>query len=972
MERRWESVELPANFVLDLLSGVVASRPEGERPTLAYSRGLLVSESPLRLLPSAGEAGPRARVERDGGEAVPGTTPIVGQELVFDCFDEAWGYLRVLAVSPEVVTLEYLLEPDLRTRELRREPAVLGAESGPAGVLLRWENPDGEIHRIERRRVARGRNDRRGDWNEVARSGDSQWVDDEVSLGSLTEYRVSREGAGGGFGSTALGVPGIEPPETRAQFAPGTDVNLLSLVDDGLRSDLRIEYVRPGGVQIFTPEGVAARELTSEAEQSWRLPESYFDGYAHKERFVVPPGRVLAMRLPEGVWCLLRVEEVREQSATLSRQLDLGGERVFPPTPAQPAARWEPERGVVFDFPEPRSAPPLGEPLLVVEREETLDAGDWKARVVGEPGQRRLVDEGIGEQLLVRFRFRQGLNLEHISLPTEPLTVLVGGDSDADRAATLERAILDLGSEDYDRRGQARAVLLNLGESAWPDLKQALRSNNPELAAAARELILTTLEDMGDDRDELAGNLAGLFLGNRAEELGSASPPHPDWISPEAGARASAALRGLGWRMAGADQVALWRRVLAEADLEDMVRQAASLAAQIAEQGLGPDLVPRSPSFARDVPGADDWLDEPDLDLPAPVRGLQPWAELVQLQARHELELSRRLASQELSLVQERSVLARYLSSHYDRTGDDLFLDCALRLIEDPVARLRGALDLARARQRAPRTVAGEGPLHVIRLETASTERLVEELDLLPEGGERPVEIVLPAGSYEALEGNRQIVVEGARFRLRGEGEVRIYAGFSLLKGCQASFENLEIVPLPETGYAVSVIRSQLSLRDCTLRGGALGLQGSDAVVELERSVILAPDGPGRNTSGVRLSGRSMLLASESRIESAGVAVQGARAALLDRCVVVSRTRNGIEGGTGGELWLVNSLVRADKAPFSRVTRGVVDGAVLQGDLDAGLSPANGLAVCAEHLRCDVELSSFERGTWLPGCTLGR
>lgn len=967
-ERLWDSVELPANFVLDLQSGLVASRPNGDRPTLAYSRGFLSSASTLRLLPPSLET-PRSVIDRDGGESVSAASPTVGQELVFDCFDQAWGYLRVLAVSPEAVTLEYVLEPDLRRRELLREPPELVANSGPAGVQLSWRNDEGAICRIERRHVPRGPKDQKPDWFEVTRVGGTEWLDDEVNLGRLTEYRVSREGAGGGFGSVALGVAGIEPPEVRAELGPGTEVNLLSAIDDGLRVDVTIEYVRSNGVQLFPGEGVEARILTPDEEESWHLPADLSEGY-RKQRFVVTPGRVLAMRLPEGIYCLMRVEGIRDSMATISRQIDLGGERIFPPTPEMPTARWESGRGVVFEFEEPRKAPPTGEAILIVEREETLEAGDWKRCAIGAPGQRVLIDSSVGEQLLVRYRFRQGLDGQQISMSSEPVTVLVGGDSDEECAAMVKRAVFDLGSDDYDTRGRARGVLLALDEDAWPILKEALRSENPERASAARELLIDGLKGAEGDTKDSAGNLARLLISNLAEQLGSEMPPHPDWMSPEPGARALAALRGVGWRQTSAATVTLWRKILAEADPEKHVRQCASLAALLDSQGLGPDLGPNTTSFGRGRGPADDWILELELIEPVDEPLQDPWTELVQLQAWHELEASRELASNDLALVKERRLLARYLTAHFDRSDDELFLDCALRLIEDPTARLRGALDLAHTRRLTGRFDADPEPVEVVRLEAANTELLAEELNLLGGNLDRRVEFVLPPGIYEPLADRLRIVVEGANFRLRGEGSVELHVGFTLMKGCVAEFENLSIVP--ETGIAVNVVESRLALRGCLLRGGNLGLLGTDAIVELERSAITAPESAGPNTAGMRFGGRSMLLASESRVESAGVAIYGARAAVLDRCVVVSTFRNAIEGGSGSDLWLVNSLVKADKAPFARISQGVLDGAVLFGDVESGLSGANALRVCAEHLRCEAELSTFDRGLWLDHCTLGR
>jgi hypothetical protein len=963
-ERLWEMVHLPANFVLDLGTGIVTSRGEGQRPTLEYSRGRLHSASPLRLLPPHADA-PRTRIDRDGGVAVSGTQPAPGQELVFDCFEEAWGYLRVLAISDQAIELEYLLEPDLRRRELVREPARVGARSGPSGVQLDWSAQAGLFYRIERRRLPRDPGDQRGDWEEVARVSSGRWTDDQVALARFSEYRVTLDSEDGGFGATGFGAAGIEPPDVRCEVGPGSELNLLSATTDNLRTDLTIEYVRSNGVQFFPGEGVEARVLMPEEESEWVLPELFPDGF-RRQRFFVPPGRTLAVRLPEGVHGLVRVESVRGEIVTLGRQLDLDGGRVFPPVPDLPRAIWEPGRGVVFEFDAERKAPPEGAPMRLVEREETLDAGDWVVCARGAVGQQVLVDADVGDKLLVRYRFRQGLGGGQLSPSSAPLTVLVGGDSQEARAALLERAILDLGSADYDRRGRARAVLLALGEGAWPILRDALRSENAELASAARDLLKA---GAGQD-DEVSGNLARLLISIRAEELGLEHPPHPDWVSPQLGARASAALRGLGWRETTAGVVADWRRVLAEADPQESVRLCAGLAALLAEEGLGPDLGPLIPARTRKERTEDEWLADLDLEQPRATERVHPWSRLVEMQARHELDDERVHTSAELARARENGVLARFLTAHYDRTDDELFLDCALRLIADPVARLRGAVEFAETLRRPDRFGDAGRPAHVVRLEAPDSELLLEELNLLRDNDLRGIEFVLPAGVYDPLPDGQQIVIEKAAFRLRGEGTVELHLGITLQKGSEAVFENLRIVP--ESGIAVNVHQSSLLLRDCLLRGGSLGLLGTNAVVELERSAVIAPKSAGLSASAIRFSGLSMLLASESRIESAGVALYAARATLLDRCVVLSTQLVGIEGSSGGDLWIVNSLVKSRKAPFTRVTQGVLDGAILYGELEAALSNAAGLKICSEHLRCDGELAPFDRALWLGRCALGR
>ncbi len=134
----------------------------------------------------------------------------------------------------------------------------------------------------------------------------------------------------------------------------------------------------------------------------------------------------------------------------------------------------------------------------------------------------------------------------------------------------------------------------------------------------------------------------------------------------------------------------------------------------------------------------------------------------------------------------------------------------------------------------------------------------------------------------------------------------------------------------------------------------------------------MSPPSAGVGAAGVRFGGRSLLIARGSRIECPGVAISGARAMLLDRCVVISSQRNAIEGGTGSDLWALASLIQAEKSPYVRLTRGVLEGVAVVGDLDSSLSGNWGVRACSEHLRCDAEQADFEPDLWMERCSLGR
>jgi len=571
-ELAWEDVVVPAGFALDLGTGRVTGAAEPDRPTLRYEGELLFATVPLRVLPSA-SASPRARIDRDEGEALPSVRALAGGELTFDLFTEGWGYLRVLEVTPHRASLEYVRDPDPRRRRLEREPTELEAVSDPSGVTLHWPARSGASYRIDRRLLPRRPFDPPGAWKEVARVETSPWFDDEPAAGRIAEYRVSREDPGGCVGWRARGVVGFAP-EGRDLVAPANGgVDLLTGALDGERVDLTIEYVRENDVRLQPGEGVQACLLSEDAESLWDTPDELC--YAPLEVSVhATCGRVLALRLPEGALVRLRVEEIHGREVTFGRQVNLDGSPIFPPAPASPEIRWEPGCGVVFTFEAPPAVPGERRPSLVVEREETLDAEDWSVCLEGSPGELELLDPVKADEVLLRYRFRQRLGERQLSPPSAPVSVLLGDDGGVGSEALLERAVTDLGHRDFDRRERARAVILAMGERAWPKLGEALRSPDPEVADAARELILSipgAEEGEGLPPGGRAG-LAQLLLGVHAAETGAGAPPTADWVAAEAGARASAALCGAGGREGSAMAIEAWRRVLAEADPDRGVR----------------------------------------------------------------------------------------------------------------------------------------------------------------------------------------------------------------------------------------------------------------------------------------------------------------------------------------------------------------------------------------------------------------
>ena len=960
-EVRWEDVELPAHFVLDLESAVVASRaPEG-RPLLSYEGGRLSSAVPLRALPREEGPGTRGVVSRDLGDLVPGVEAEVGTELIFDLFGETWGYLRVTALDEQSVTLEYALEPRSARRQLVRDPAELSASSSDRGVELTWTASDAGTYRIERRRLARGDERAPTDWILLGEAATGSWFDEEVSSSQVAEYRVSL--AHEGFGSRALGVGGFAPAGELLRVGPNQSLNLLSGRVDDERSDLEVEFVRPTGVQLKPGAGVQARVLSAAEFSAWEVPMPMATGNL-SQRYYVGVERSLVLRLAEGALARVRVVAIEDSEVLLERQINLDGSRTFPPTPELRSASWERGRGAVFEL-DPGPARPAEERSgFLIEREHP--EGDWSECVRGEPGVLELVDPLETQELLVRYRSRRWLEGGALSAATEPVSVLFGDDGAEGSDALLSRALADLGASEFSRRTRAREVLVALGDRAWPALREALRSDNPELAEAARELLM--LESAPETADGGPGGhgLSGLLLGVRAEELGAGAPPARDWIASSPEVRASAALRGSGWREDTPEHVALWRRVLSDSDPEESVRLAAALAAGLQRQGLGPDLRQQPRGLARAGLAPLGGALPPRPSLAQTDARSSAWASLAMLQAWHDLGLSASLGSEEYDLASERYELARALVAQLSRSGDDHFLESALRITSNPAAELRAALDLLELRSEAE----PEEEPRVVELDTLDLAPLAVELELLKLDPERELVVVLPEGEYAPLPDGRPLVADGGRFRLRAAGRVLLRSGFTLMNGCSATLSGVELDVTG--GVALNLVKSDARLEGCRLRTTGAGIMGLDSTLELIDTSVVAGTDPTSEAVGVRFSGRSLLLARDSRVESTGQAVFGARAALFDACVITSSARNAVEGTGEGDLWAVRSLFSAPNLAIGRVTGGVLDGVALFGGVQKSLKASSGLRLCAEHLWHNEDLAGLTTEQWLERCALHR
>ena len=214
----------------------------------------------------------------------------------------------------------------------------------------------------------------------------------------------------------------------------------------------------------------------------------------------------------------------------------------------------------------------LGEPILSLERELGFESDEW-VFVTEEvtSGEVVLIDLSPGVTGPCRYRTRARLGPYGPSSPSAPISVLVGDDGGEQTDAWIREAIEELGQPDYSRRQRARELLAVVGERARPHLLEVVSSENPEQAAAARELLSGLSHEEEGTTSE--GALVPDILLRRANELGLAEGVLPGFLDADPVVRAYGAIL--------VDDVVAAREhlaVLAESDPELFVRDAASMA----------------------------------------------------------------------------------------------------------------------------------------------------------------------------------------------------------------------------------------------------------------------------------------------------------------------------------------------------------------------------------------------------------
>jgi hypothetical protein len=939
-EGLWSDVQVPEAFHLDLGTGAVADTTTGsEAGQLTYEEGRLFAERKLHLLGE--ESG--TSFTRGSGKPVVSPSAEVGNEYLFE-LDERWGYLRVLTAEEDSVSLEFALAPAGSTT-LVREPGYVRVTSEGRSLVVSWDGAEDTEFQVMRSVVAAPENG----FTLLGTVLGGSFVDESAARGMAVEYRVTRVG-GQGLGSRARGAVVDQPGDWPIALESGMLINVLSGATDGQVA--HIEIVNPGikGVYVRPQPGTRlfAAVNRNQVHVPWVLRADTGNNYTTAAKSI-PVGGSLPLVLEGGIHVRLRFVKGEGMNASLIRQVDWSGDRVLPLPPeffdltfVDPTLQVECD-----DLVEP--GVDADEVSIAIEREIAFGRDDWELIYVAPAGERNfdLPPETLGElSALARYRLRHHMPDGRESPPSEAVRIVHG---DLDRPDVVESLIDSafeaLLSEDFDQRMTARDLLEEIGEAAEPRLIAALSSDDAELVSAARDLLI-------DSR-----NNVGPILEAHALREGITSAAPEGWKSSDADERALAVLRVIGQQhglLADVPVVGDWLRVLAIEDPDEAVsRLAGILLERPATAGSPPEGIPYVllPPAVRPVAPETAWSDffrqnrSRDEVLERLSQSLDPndgATALVMYTVRQDL-LSRREGGE-----MERAELALRLVEQFQGGGDKLLLRAAHRLVEDPGVRLRARADFADVR--LAYVPSGSIPEDLGRqrlvLDEPGLDSLVSELSALRTAGVEYVDLVLPPGDYEPLEGDPEPYIDiwTSGLRLLGDGVV-IGASVRVQQARDVVLEGLEIVH--SKGMAVQLVESTAVIKDCTLRGMSQALHLSNSSVELDGCILTEPEDAARpNTWSARISGAGTMIARETWFAGGTVMfTRGDSSGYFERCLIDGAERYGIQGGAV----LRDSLVRSAMDGLANPENSLLEGVVfaIGGPLQRGVSQVK---LCPEHV----------------------
>ncbi|MDA1267422.1 MAG: hypothetical protein O2816_20265, partial [Planctomycetota bacterium] len=294
-EMEWRWAELPQGFQLDLTSGQVADA--GGEQRLTWEDGLLACSGTLARWQSA-QAGPAERVTREGAVPVGRRTDAGavqrGSEWIFDIGDEGWGYLRVLSVKEEALSLEWSWAPASQAA-LERRPGSLRLRARGARIELDWQAEEGETYLVERRVVGDG-----STFRPLARVRGERTLDQAPPEG-LLEYRVRQLGRGPGLGTSRRTVYGAAAGDQPLEIVRGMTIDLLCGTSGAPSADLEVVHLTAQSISLRPLDGTLIHPFAQTGSMPWSLPAVEGARYVDAVR-TLSTSAVVAVYLREQVY----------------------------------------------------------------------------------------------------------------------------------------------------------------------------------------------------------------------------------------------------------------------------------------------------------------------------------------------------------------------------------------------------------------------------------------------------------------------------------------------------------------------------------------------------------------------------------------------------------------------------------------------------------------------------------------------
>lgn len=918
---QWVDVTVPDGFHVDLATGEVSSRSPGpDSRTLVWSGGRLEARPTLLELDSSDPYSLEGQSPYEGGE------PRIGDAFGFTLEQQRWGMLRVLEVREDALVFELSHAPD-GADELRREPTSVRVVQSSGQLEVVWPGEPEEEYTLTRRVVG-------SDRLETHEVQGGVWVDSHSSGTALVEYRVRRRGSS--LGSRVRGHRIVTEMDGEVEIARGSSVDLLAGELGGERVDFQVVYLTPPSIALRPGSGVTYEPISKGA---WVLPDEAPGRYLPDRVRTTDLSVDLSMRLPEGVFARVSFRVDEDGTIYMSRSIDLKGDRVLPLPPSEPSVTWSGQELIAQFSDRDAGDDELGRARVLAEQE--VSPGDWREVARTEPGQRTLaLKADTGEQSpqpLVNYRFSHGLPGGLSSAPGRPITFLLGDRTDPEQVkAWLDGAFERLAAEDFERRMEARRLIEALSEEALPRLEGLLLDGDPERSAAARELI-AGLEIDSSER-------ARLLLRTEARRMGLEEAPHPGFDDPVPGRRIWSLL--VHDRLRAAEAREAWRRVVAQADPDPTVVLFADLMERlpVAVSTTGPPacLVP-----------PEERLQPADLDHEL-MEELSGGAMAIHLQRAIDihrpeeawilLALADRLerAPQDTRIHEDARLSVRLLA-RWRTDPDPSLLEAARSLAADTTAEYSAWSALVARRFAAE--VDEADSREVIRLETPDVDELTAVIDSLAGEVDGYLDVILPAGEYDFTSTGGTLSLRTRGIRLLGEGEVLIRGSVQVRDAVDVVLEGISIENL--RGTPLYCWGSEVHLRDVYLTANQSALQATGGKIEMQGVEVDIPAVKGRPRWGVRLTEGADLLARDCYLAAGTLAMASGTRMYLDSCVLEAGEQTGIQGQSGGEVVVRDSLLSgagmgvlgADEVLLAGVLLDFIRDPLTRGDSGIGLSP---------------------------------